>query len=80
MGPDTKANWSCSAKLKGELFVFGGNRSEARQISKIVDCELKRIGDLPNEFEKVTCGTFLFDGSERVMLCFPKNDAKKCIR
>ena len=27
MGPDTSAYQSCSAKLNGELFVFGGNGS-----------------------------------------------------
>ena len=42
MGPNTEAHGSCSAMLNGELFVFG-----VFQISKIVDCELKRIGSLP---------------------------------
>ena len=33
MGPDTSAYGSCSAKLNGELFVFGGNdSSQAKQV------------------------------------------------
>ena len=50
------------------------------QISKVVDCELKRIGELPNEFATGACGTFLFDDAERVMMCFPASDTKKCFR
>jgi len=50
------------------------------QISKIVGCSLKRIGELPNEFKEGTCGNFLFAGDERVMFCFPQSDANKCFR
>ena len=50
------------------------------QISKIVDCTLKRIGELPNPFDRGACGTFLFDGDERVMFCFPVSGGKQCFR
>jgi len=30
MGPDTSAYQSCSAKLNGELFVFGGGGTSTR--------------------------------------------------
>ena len=50
------------------------------QISKIVDCKLTRIGALPDAFQLGACGTFLFDGDERVMFCFPDSDTKKCFR
>ena len=50
------------------------------QISKIIDCSLKRIGELPNAFELGTCGTFLFGGDERVMFCFPSTGKNKCFR
>ena len=43
-------------------------------------CTLKRIGDLPYELQSGACGTFVFDGDERVMLCFSKSDKRKCIR
>ena len=50
------------------------------QISKVVDCTLKRIGELPNEFDRGACGNFLFDGDERVMFCFPLSNNRKCFR
>ena len=42
-----------------------------------MECELKRVGILPNEFQQGACGTFLFDGDERVMFCFAKSGKKK---
>ena len=50
------------------------------KISKIVDCTMKRIGELPQAFEKGACGTYSFDGAERVMFCFPLSDKNKCFR
>ena len=32
MGPDTSAYYSCSATLKGELFVFGGSGVQNKQV------------------------------------------------
>jgi len=84
MGPDTSVHHACSAKLNGEMFIFGGNanddKNHLRQISKIQDCGLVRIGDLPNDMERMACGTFEFLAKEeRVMLCFGYSDTKKCI-
>ena len=51
------------------------------KISKIIDCSLERIGELPNEFENGACGTHKFgSGDERVMFCFPVSGKKKCFR
>ena len=50
------------------------------QISKIENCGLQRIGELPNEFDFGACGTFKFAAEERVMFCFPDNESKKCFR
>ena len=52
---------------------------EVLQISKIIGCGLKRIGDLNNEFEFGACGTFLFPG-EKIMLCFGISDKTRCER
>ena len=49
------------------------------QISKIIGCELKRIGDLNNEFMLGACGTFLFP-EEKIMLCFDISDKTRCER
>ena len=106
MGPNTYASRACSAKLNGEMFVFGGIRDTYGKqvmcsnlqyqlymsqisdfvifhikISKIIDCGLKRIGELPHEFEFGACGTFEFSsGDERVMFCFPWTRENKCFR
>ena len=106
MGPNTYASRACSAKLNGEMFVFGGIRDTHHKqvmcsnlqyqlymsqisdfvifhikISKIIDCGLERIGDLPNEFVLGACGTFEFSpGEERVMLCFSSRDKHNCVR
>ena len=50
------------------------------QISKIENCGLQRIGELPNKFDGGACGTFIFAAEERVMFCFPYNESKKCFR
>ena len=50
------------------------------QISKIENCGLQRIGELPKEFDFGACGTFIFAAEERVMLCFPSSGRKKCFR
>ena len=40
------------------------------KISKIIDCSLERIGELPNEFYNGACGTYKFGSEdERVMFC-----------
>ena len=49
-----------------------------------MDCELKRIDDLPYDFELGACGTFLFEDrvftEERVMLCFSFSGKNFCFR
>ena len=49
------------------------------QVSKVTDCELKRIGDLSFEFYWGACGTFKFP-EERVMLCFAVTGKTTCER
>ena len=74
----TEVRLSCSATINGEFYIFGG-MTQRRQISKIVDCSLKRVGDLPYELYYPACGTFKFP-EERSMICFPYNHAKSCYR
>lgn len=69
---------SCSATINGEFYVFGGWH-EKRQISKVVDCSLKRVGDLPYELYFPACGTFDFP-EERSMMCFAGSHEKSCVR
>ena len=70
---------SCSATINGEFYIFGG-RTRRRQISKIIDCSLKRVGDLPYELLFPACGTFKFP-EERAMMCFASpGNGKSCFR
>ena len=78
MEPLTEVHKSCSATINGEFYIFGGV-TETRQISKIMDCSLKRVGDLPYELIYPACGTFRFP-EERSMMCFPARRANSCVR
>ena len=51
------------------------------KISRIHDCSLEKIGQLPHEFDWGTCGTYEFP-EERVMFCFPYpiETSNKCFR
>ena len=49
------------------------------QVSKIVGCELRRIGDLNSDFVQGACGTYNFH-EERVLLCFSDTDKTGCER
>ena len=35
MGPNTSAYYSCSAKLNGEMYVFGGDDGYNKQVMRI---------------------------------------------
>ena len=74
----TEVYQSCSATINGEFYIFGGE-TQSRQISKIRDCSLKRVGDLPYELQYPACGTFRFP-EERSMICFASGYAKSCVR
>ena len=50
-----------------------------KKVSKLVGCELKRIGDLSYEFCKGACGTYSLP-EERIFLCFSNEARTKCER
>ena len=49
------------------------------QISKVIGCELKRVGVLNYDFAVGACGTFNFP-EERIMLCFAFSGFSRCER
>ena len=93
MGPNTDAYCSCSAKINGEMFVFGGydsnyNKQVIRilqqimiykkdKISQIVGCRLERVGELPNKFAYGACGTFEFSSGEERVMFCFPTSGKK---
>ena len=77
---ETEVSGSCSAILNGEMFVFGG-WDEKRQISKVENCTLKRIGTLPMDFRSGACNTYQGrKGEWHVLLCFGIDDKTGCHR
>ena len=93
MGPESSVIYSCSATVNDEFYIFGGSGSFSKQvffidfaealikiqISKINGCSLDRIGQLPHDFYRGACGTYLFP-EPRVMFCFPEMAWGKCFR
>ena len=81
-GDETEVHYSCSATLNGEMFVFGGyNGDKRRQISKVENCSLKRIGTLPMDFADGTCNTYQTENGEwQILLCFGEYDESGCHR
>ena len=55
-GSGTKYNKQVISMIRRKI-----KSNNENQVSKIMDCELKRIGDLPYAFEMGACGTFLFE-------------------
>ena len=68
-----KNNFSNLSRFK----TLNGNRQF--KIAKVIDCRLKRIGDLNYIFPEGTCGTFLFP-EERILFCFGSLHKQKCDR
>ena len=76
-GEGTEVYRSCAATLNGEMFVFGGSYyGEVKQISKVENCALRRIGTLPMRFESGACNTY----QSHVLLCFNAYDETVCDR
>ena len=67
--------YSCGVQFKGEFYVYGTYYDDQRQIAKVTDCSLKRIGKLPFTFEFGACAATM----DQIFLCFDYNgDAKTC--
>ena len=49
------------------------------KISVVSECIVKRIGDLPFDFNIGSCGTFIVDSLVTILLCFSaSNDRRGC--
>jgi len=75
-GENTGVQYSCSAVISGMMMVFGGSNGYPykNQISVVESCQLRRIGQLPIDFESGACNTFLSnDQKDEILLCFANN-------
>ena len=88
---DIYIDFSCSAVLNGEFFIFGDPNNMTgfsilqNTIKKITNCGMQLIGEMPFDFywERASCGTFHFP-DERIFICFPEGPwpytTEKCRR
>ena len=68
---------SCTLTWKGEHFIIGGEH-RIRRISKIVECGLKKIGDLQFSHASFACTNI---ANNYIYLCFNEfavNDWRRC--
>ena len=75
-GEGTEVVCSCSMTWKNELYIFGGGR-EMRQISKLVGCQLTKVGELDFDHYWGACANV---ADAKLYLCFNDNlgDLNKC--
>ena len=77
-GEGSSAYESCSVTFQNEVFMFGGNGPDgATQISKVVGCQLERIGDLDFSFSYGACTN---RADAEIFLCFSdiSGEGKRC--
>ena len=48
------------------------------QIAVVYECTVKRLGDLPFDFDFGTCGTFVINRLPTILLCFDYYEGRKC--
>ena len=67
---------SCSTAFKGSMYVFGGF-VQRRQVSRVQNCGLEHVDELPFNFINAACQARL---QNQVLLCFSDDAPKDCWR
>ena len=75
MGTNTFASLSCSMTWKNRFYVFGGEKSFDKQISRLDQCRLTRVGSLNFPFGYSSCTNM---ANEKLFLCFHMQYLKTC--
>ena len=66
---------SCGVQFKGNFYIYGSEKGDRRQIAKVSDCSLRRIGTLPFDHKFGSCAA----NANQLFLCFDLNtDGKSC--
>ena len=71
---NTDASSSCSLIWNNHLYIYGGNNFN-RQISKLNQYRLQRVGDLQFDFNEGACTNM---AGRKLFLCFDFDDSKRC--
>ena len=74
-GAGTSVEGSCHLVWKNKLYVFGGIDSYKRQVSRLDNCTLTKIGSLNFNFVNGACTNY---HDRRVYLCFDIEQQKLC--
>ena len=79
-GEGTEVKYSCSMTWQNELYIFGGGKQNIRgkrQISKLIGCQLTRIGELEFDHYWGACANV---ADAKLYLCFnwESGDLNKC--
>ena len=70
----TEVNESCSVLFKGIAYIFGGS-NQKQQISRVENCQLRRVGGLDFDFKDGACAAT----ASKIYLCFRADmDFKSC--
>ena len=74
---ETSVLRSCSLVWENKPYIFGGSGPSMRQISRLDNCKLSRVGTLDFNFEEGGCAN---TGDRRFYLCFSKHESglNKC--
>ena len=75
MGRDTFASLSCSMSWKNQFYLFGGDLSYNKQISRLDKCRLSRVGSLDFPFHYSGCANM---ANKKLFLCFDMSYLKTC--
>ena len=76
---DVKVYHSCAITYQNQFFVYGGQmlKSFSRQIAKVTNKSLKRVGDLPFDFIRGGCSST----TDKILLCFSEqSDWRTCYK
>ena len=73
-GENTEVKYSCGVTFRNEHFIFGGNTLKT-QISQVVGCKLKNIGQLTFQHQLGGCANIQ---DQSIYLCFGESPYKKC--
>ena len=73
-GENTEAHGSCGLTWSNQFYMFGGS-FYGTQISQIINCELKRVGKLPFDFQSGACSNV---ANKKFYLCFDEKDDRQC--
>ena len=75
LGNAVSAAYSCSLTWRNNYYMFGGSGGQDKQISKLVDCKMTRMGSLSFPFNYGGCANM---NNRRLFLCFDESHANDC--